>query len=182
MLKKTREILSKLSLRQKAAILTGKDCWSTLEIEEVGLSSVKMSDSPNGIRMPGCDTDVIPSACALASSFSVDTARRAGELLGSEFKNAGLDLILGPAMNLKRSPLCGRNFEYYSEDPHLSGEMAAAFVQGAQEHVGCCVKHFAMNNQETRRMSVDSVADERTMHEMYLSPFRTVVEKPRPCP
>ena len=83
MLKKTREILSKLSLRQKAAILTGKDCWSTLEIEEVGLSSVKMSDSPNGIRMPGCDTDVIPSACALASSFSVDTARRAGELLGS---------------------------------------------------------------------------------------------------
>ena len=93
MLKKTREILSKLSLRQKAAILTGKDCWSTLEIEEVGLPSVKMSDSPNGIRMPGCDTDVIPSACALASSFSVDTARRAGELLGSEFKNAGLDLI-----------------------------------------------------------------------------------------
>ena len=180
MLKKTREILSKLSLRQKAAILTGKDCWSTLEIEEVGLSSVKMSDSPNGIRMPGCDTDVIPSACALASSFSVDTARRAGELLGSEFKNAGLDLILGPAMNLKRSPLCGRNFEYYSEDPHLSGEMAAAFVQGAQEHVGCCVKHFAMNNQETRRMSVDSVADERTMHEMYLSPFRTVVEKASP--
>ena len=180
MLKKTREILSKLSLRQKAAILTGKDCWSTLEIEEVGLPSVKMSDSPNGIRMPGCDTDVIPSACALASSFSVDTARRAGELLGSEFKNAGLDLILGPAMNLKRSPLCGRNFEYYSEDPHLSGEMAAAFVQGAQEHVGCCVKHFAMNNQETRRMSVDSVADERTMHEMYLSPFRTVVEKASP--
>lgn len=180
MLKKTREILSELSLRQKAAILTGKDCWSTLEIEEVGLPSVKMSDSPNGIRMPGCDTDVIPSACALASSFSVDTARRAGELLGSEFKNAGLDLILGPAMNLKRSPLCGRNFEYYSEDPHLSGEMAAAFVQGAQEHVGCCVKHFAMNNQETRRMSVDSVADERTMHEMYLSPFRTVVEKASP--
>ncbi|MFQ7035931.1 MAG: glycoside hydrolase family 3 N-terminal domain-containing protein [Candidatus Borkfalkia sp.] len=180
MLKKTREILSKLSLRQKAAILTGKDCWSTLEIEEVGLPSVKMSDSPNGIRMPGCDTDVIPSACALASSFSVDTARRAGELLGSEFKNAGLDLILGPAMNLKRSPLCGRNFEYYSEDPHLSGEMAAAFVLGAQEHVGCCVKHFAMNNQETRRMSVDSVADERTMHEMYLSPFRTVVEKASP--
>ena len=180
MLKKTREILSKLSLRKKAAILTGKDCWSTLEIEEVGLPSVKMSDSPNGIRMPGCDTDVIPSACALASSFSVDTARRAGELLGSEFKNAGLDLILGPAMNLKRSPLCGRNFEYYSEDPHLSGEMAAAFVQGAQEHVGCCVKHFAMNNQETRRMSVDSVADERTMHEMYLSPFRTVVEKASP--
>lgn len=85
-------------------------------------------------------------------------------------------------MNLKRSPLCGRNFEYYSEDPHLSGEMAAAFVQGAQEHVGCCVKHFAMNNQETRRMSVDAVADERTMREMYLSPFRTVVEKPRPCP
>ena len=180
MLKKTREILSKLSLRQKAAILTGKDCWSTLGIEEVGLPSVKMSDSPNGIRMPGCDTDVIPSACALASSFSVDTARRAGELLGSEFKSAGLDLILGPAMNLKRSPLCGRNFEYYSEDPHLSGEMAAAFVQGAQEHVGCCVKHFAMNNQETRRMSVDSVADERTMHEMYLSPFRTVVEKASP--
>ena len=180
MLKQTREILKKLTLRQKAALLTGKDCWSTLGVEEAGLPSIRMSDSPNGIRMPGCDTDVIPSACALASSFNVETARRAGELLGSEFKNAGIDLILGPAMNLKRSPLCGRNFEYYSEDPLLSGEMAAAFVQGAQEHVGCCIKHFAMNNQETRRMSVNSVADERTVREMYLEPFRTVVQKSSP--
>ena len=180
MLKHTREILKKLTLRQKAALLTGKDCWSTLGVEEAGLPSIRMSDSPNGIRMPGCDTDVIPSACALASSFNVETARRAGELLGSEFKNAGIDLILGPAMNLKRSPLCGRNFEYYSEDPLLSGEMAAAFVQGAQEHVGCCIKHFAMNNQETRRMSVNSVADERTVREMYLEPFRTVVQKSSP--
>ena len=181
MLKQTKEILSKLTLYQKAAILTGEDCWKTLGIEQAGLPSIKMSDSPNGIRMPGCETDVIPSACALACSFNTETARKAGELLGSEFKNAKIDLILGPAMNLKRSPLCGRNFEYYSEDPHLSGEMAAAFVQGAQKYVGCCVKHFALNNQETRRMSVNSVVDERTMHEMYLKPFRTVVEKSSPA-
>lgn len=180
MLKKTKEILSKLTLRQKAALLTGKDCWSTLGMEEAGLPSIRMSDGPNGIRMPECDTDIIPSACALASSFNRETAERAGELLGSEFKAAGIDLILGPAMNLKRSPLCGRNFEYYSEDPFLGGEMAASFVQGAQQHVGCCIKHFALNNQETRRMSVNSVVDERTMHEMYLAPFRTVVEKSSP--
>lgn len=148
-------------------------------IERLGIKGFQMSDGPNGVR-DGAATMCYPSACLLACSFDGEAVEKIGETLGREAASRGVQLLLGPAQNLKRSPLCGRNFEYYSEDPCLSGELAGRFVQGLQKHVGACVKHFAANNQEYKRMTVDSIIDEDALHETYLSSFARIVKKYKP--
>ena len=183
------EIVQQLTLEEKAALCSGKDFWKTKAIERLHIPSVMMCDGPHGLRKqvgegdhlgihPSIETVCYPSASALASSFDRDLLKQTGTLLGKECRAEGVSMLLGPGVNIKRSPLCGRNFEYFSEDPYLAGEMGAAYVQGLQEQgVSACVKHFAANNQETRRMTNDSQVDERTLHEIYLPAFEAVVKK-----
>lgn len=172
-------MLNQLTLQEKCALLTGKEVFVSQGVERLGVSGFHMSDGPNGVR-DGAVSMCYPSACLLACSFDVDAAEKIGALLGQECASRGVQLLLGPAQNLKRSPLCGRNFEYYSEDPCLSGELAGHFVQGLQKHTGACVKHFAANNQEYKRMTVDSIIPENALHETYLSSFQRIVEKYKP--
>lgn len=191
-LMKYADLIAKLTLEEKAGLCSGKDMWHTKGVERVGIPSVMVSDGPHGLRTQSetgvstqmnvsVDATCYPPACALACSWDRDLARRQGECIGIEAQKENVQVVLGPGINIKRSPLCGRNFEYYSEDPCLSGEMGAAFVQGVQSQgVGTSVKHFAVNNQETYRMSVNAVIDERTMREIYLSAFETVVKKADP--
>jgi len=181
-----------LTLREKASLLSGVNLWQTRAVEHAGIASLRFSDGPHGVRcQPTVDEFLggghsIPATCfppsvALGSSWDPGLARRMGEAIGREADAAGVDVILGPGINIKRSPLCGRNFEYYSEDPHLSGVLGAAFVEGVQSTgVGASLKHFALNNQETDRHRVSADADERTMREIYLAAFEHVVKDARP--
>lgn len=187
-----REFVSKMTLEEKASLCSGKDFWHTKGIERLGIPSVMVSDGPHGLRKQEDAADHLgmnesikavcfPAGCAVAASFSRDAARRLGETLGNECQAEDVSVILGPAMNIKRSPLCGRNFEYYSEDPYVSAEMAAAYIQGVQSrNVGTSPKHFMANNQEFHRMTSDSVMDERTMREIYLAAFEGMVKKAKP--
>lgn len=168
---------------------SGKDFWHTKSVERLGVPSAMMCDGPHGLRKQKGSGDQIginesieavcfPTASALAASFDKELLYRLGEELGDECQAEDVAMLLGPGINIKRSPLCGRNFEYYSEDPYLSGQMAAAFIKGLQSKgVASCVKHFAANNQETRRMSGDSQMDERTLHEIYLPAFEAAVKE-----
>lgn len=188
---KKNELLKKLTLQEKAELTTGKDNWSTKEVKALGIPSVRMSDGPNGLRTPK-DSDAVlnaesmeavcfPTACTTGSSFSPELLREIGEELADECNAVGVDVLLGPGVNIKRSPLCGRNFEYFSEDPIVSGEMGASFVQGVQSKgVGCSLKHFCANSQEHRRMDSSSEVDERTLREIYLPAFEKVVKEARP--
>lgn len=188
-----REILGKLTPEGKASLLSGRDFWSTRPLEEYGIPSVVFSDGPHGVRRQAEKSDHIglneslpatcfPPACALANSWDVSLAEEQGRLLGEEAAAQGAGVLLGPALNIKRNPLCGRNFEYFSEDPLLSGKLAAAYVRGIQSAgVGACVKHFAANNAETRRMVSDSVIDDRTLREIYLAGFEIAVKEGAPC-
>ena len=183
------EILSKMTLEEKAAFCSGLDFWHTKAVERLGVPSVMMCDGPHGLRKQdqrgdhlgvndSIQTVCYPTAAALASSFDRDVMCRLGEALGQECQAEDVAMLLGPGLNIKRSPLCGRNFEYFSEDPTLAGEMAAAYVQALQSKgVAACCKHFACNNQETRRMSGSSELDERTLREIYLPAFETAVKK-----
>ncbi len=187
-----RELVSKMTLEEKASLCSGKDFWHTKGIERLGIPSVMVSDGPHGLRKQEDAADHLgvnesikavcfPAGCAIAASFSRDTARLLGETLGNECQAENISTILGPAMNIKRSPLCGRNFEYYSEDPLVSTELGAAYVQGVQSrNVGTSPKHFMANNQEFHRMTSDSVMDERTMREIYLASFEGMVKKAKP--
>ncbi len=183
-------ILAQLTLEEKAALCTGASMWTTVPIERLGIPAIKMTDGPHGVR---CVPDVtavsatslpatcFPTASCLAATWNPDLLRQVGEALGREARALGVNVLLGPGVNMKRSPLCGRNFEYYSEDPFLAGELAAAFVAGVQSQgVGTSVKHFAANNQETERLRIDAVVDERTLREIYLPAFETAVKKGRP--
>ena len=182
-------ILKALTLEEKAALCSGRDFWHTKAVERLGVPRVMMCDGPHGLRKQvgegdhlgtrtSIETVCYPTAAALASSFDRGVMERLGEALGQECQAEGVAMLLGPGLNIKRSPLCGRNFEYYSEDPCLAGEMGAAFVKALQSRgVSACAKHFACNNQETRRMSGSSELDERTIHEIYLPAFETVVKK-----
>ncbi|MGN0686133.1 MAG: glycoside hydrolase family 3 C-terminal domain-containing protein [Gemmiger sp.] len=184
------ELVSALTLEEKAGLCSGQDFWRTKAVERLGIPALMVSDGPHGLRTqkPGSDNpnDSIeavcyPAGCAAAASFDPALTRRMGAALGREARAVGVGVVLGPAINIKRSPLCGRNFEYYSEDPFLAGELAAGFIQGVQsEGVGACPKHFAANSQETRRMSADSRMDERTLHEIYLPAFETAVRDGQP--
>ena len=187
---KIKELLSKLTLEEKAGLCSGKDFWRTKPVERLGIPSVMVSDGPSGLRTQAenganeNDSRIavsFPSGCATASSFDRDLLRQLGEILGEEANNYGVSTVLGPAINIKRSPLCGRNFEYLSEDPYVAGELGAAYVNGVQsKNAGTSVKHFAANNQETRRYSVSEEIDERTLREIYLAGFETCVKKAAP--
>lgn len=185
-----KDLLSKLTLEEKAGLCSGKDFWRTKPVERLNIPSVMVSDGPSGLRTQvdngfnenDSRTAVsFPSGCATASSFDRELLGRLGEILGEEANNYNVSTVLGPAINIKRSPLCGRNFEYLSEDPYISGELGAAYIKGVQsKNVGTSVKHFAANNQETNRFSVSEEVDERTLREIYLAGFETCVKKSAP--
>ncbi|WP_345800500.1 glycoside hydrolase family 3 C-terminal domain-containing protein [Microbacterium sp. AZCO] len=185
--------LSLLSIEHKASLLSGRDWGSTKPIEEAGIRSVTMADGPHGIRYQEADSDHLgighssPSTCfppavAVGSSWDPELAAAVGTGVAEEAVSFGVDIVLGPGVNIKRSPLCGRNFEYYSEDPLISGVLGAAYVTALQ-HVGpgASVKHFAANNQETERMRVSADVDDRTLREIYLPAFERVVTEARPA-
>ena len=185
-------IISEMTLEEKTALLSGKDFWHLKGVERLGIPEIMVTDGPHGLRKQAGTSDhlglnasvpatAFPTAAATACSFDRELIYEMGEALGEMCQQEDVAVILGPGTNIKRSPLCGRNFEYFSEDPYLAGEMAAALILGVQsKDVGTSVKHFAMNNQETRRMSVSVLADERTKREIYLAPFETAIKKGKP--
>lgn len=187
-----KELVSKMTLEEKASLLSGADFWHTKGIERLGIPQFMMCDGPNGLRKQEGESDHLgihgsistvcyPTASAVAASFDEDMARQLGERLGDECQREDVSMLLGPGLNMKRSPICGRNFEYYSEDPYLAGKIATAYVKGLQSKgISACPKHFAANNQEYRRMSGSSQVDERTLHEIYLPAFEMVVKEARP--
>jgi len=168
-----------LTLQEKCSLLTGSGVFNSQGVERLGVSGFRMNDGPNGIR-DGFPAFCYPSACLLACSFDTAVTEKIGETLGEECSARGIKMLLGPAQNLKRSPLCGRNFEYYSEDPCLSGELTGGFVEGLQKHTSACVKHFAANNQEYKRMTVNNIIAEDAFAETYLSSFERIVRKHDP--
>ena len=185
-------LVAQLTLEEKAGLCSGGDFWHTKAVERLGIPKVMLSDGPYGLRKQNGEGDhlglgesivatAFPAACASTSSFDVDLIESVGETLGEECQAEDLSVLLGPAMNIKRSPLCGRNFEYMSEDPYLTGKMAAAHVRGVQKwDVGTSAKHFACNDQEFNRMSCSSEIDERTMREIYLTGFEIAVKESQP--
>ncbi len=186
------KLISEMTLEEKASLLSGADFWHTKAIERLGIPATMMSDGPHGLRKQDDKADHLgindsikavcfPAGSATAASFDREVLRQIGEGIGDACQHEDLSVILGPAVCIKRSPLCGRNFEYFSEDPLLAGELAAALIEGVQSrNVGTSIKHFAANNQEHRRMSSDSVVDERTLREIYLPAFETAVKKAHP--
>lgn len=184
--------VSGLSLEERAQLLAGESHWKTYAAPSAGIPSLFLSDGPHGLRKQESAQDCMgiaesrpatcfPTASALACSFDPELVGRVAAAIGEEARRQGVDVVLGPGVNIKRHPLCGRNFEYFSEDPVVSGELGAAMVRGIQSRgVGACLKHFAANSQEHARMVSDSVVDERTLRELYLAPFEHVVRHARP--
>ncbi len=184
--------LTAFTVAQKAALCLGSDMWHTAPLPEHGVEALVLSDGPHGLRRQPDGGDhaglggslpatCFPPAVALGSSWDPELARAVGAAIGREARAQGVAVVLGPGVNIKRSPLCGRNFEYVSEDPHLAGRVAAGLVEGLQsEGVGACVKHFAVNNQETDRLRVSAEVDERTLREIYLPAFEHIVTAARP--
>ncbi len=191
-MKDTSAVVAELSLLEKAALLSGADTWQTRAIERLGLPAVWLADGPHGVRKQVGSADHLgingsepatcfPTAATVAGSWDEDLAAEIGAALGREAASQGVGVLLGPGLNIKRSPLGGRSFEYFSEDPELSGRLAAAYVRGIQsEGVAATPKHFAVNSQELRRMVSDSVVDERTLREIYLTAFEIVVREAAP--
>ena len=189
---KHQDIIAKLSLEQKCALLSGKNTWQTQEYPKQGVPAIWLSDGPNGLRKqagaadhlglnPSVPATCFPTAATMANSWDPELGEEVGRALGEETAANRVNVLLGPGLNVKRSPLCGRSFEYFSEDPYLSGKMAAAYVRGIQENgIAACPKHFAVNSQELRRMASNSVLDERTLRELYLTAFEIVVKEAHP--
>lgn len=185
-------LIAQMTLEEKASLCSGSDTWHTRGIERLGIPSVMVTDGPHGLRKQRASADHLglfdsvpatcfPSAAGVASSWNRELIRRMGEALGRECQAEDVAVLLGPGANIKRSPLCGRNFEYFSEDPYLSSEMAANHIIGVQSQgVGTSLKHFAANNQEHRRMTSDSIVDERTLREIYLASFEGAVKQAQP--
>lgn len=186
---KHKEIIDKLKLEEKAALLSGKGEWQTWDFERLGIPSMYCSDGPHGIRKqagagdhlglnPSLPATCFPTAATVANSWNPELGEEVGKALGEEASVQGVHVVLGPGLNIKRSPLCGRNFEYFSEDPYLAGKMAAGYVRGIQSQgVYACPKHFAVNSQELRRMAMNAVVDERTLREIYLTGFEIAVKE-----
>ena len=186
------QVLATLTLEEKASMTSGRDFWTTQPVERAGVPSIMVADGPHGLRKQPESADNLgiggsvpatcfPTATALASTWDTDLLRRVGVALGRETRANDVAVLLGPGINIKRSPLCGRNFEYFSEDPVVSGDLAAALVEGIQSQgVGTSLKHFAVNNQETDRMRVSADVDERTLREIYLAGFERVVTQAAP--
>lgn len=184
------DLVAKMSLEEKAALCTGATPWTTTKIDHLGVPELTVSDGPHGVRRVTDAADmaavVLPATCfptasCMASTWDVDLIHLMGQALAEECIGLKVDIVLGPGANMKRTPLGGRNFEYYSEDPFLAGQMAASFINGVQSKgVGTSLKHFATNNQETRRLSISSEVDERALREIYLPAFETAVKKAQP--
>ena len=186
---KHQDIIEKMTIEEKAAFLSGKGEWQTRDFERLGIPSIFCSDGPHGIRKQAGAGDHLglnaslpatcfPTAATIANSWNTELGETLGETLGEEAMAEGVNVLLGPGLNIKRSPLCGRNFEYFSEDPYLAGKMAASYVRGIQSQgVYACPKHFAVNSQELRRMAMNSVVDERTLREIYLTGFEIAVKE-----
>ncbi|SEA65642.1 beta-glucosidase [Pseudobutyrivibrio sp. ACV-2] len=184
-----REIISQLTLMEKAALLSGKNEWESRDIPRLGIQSITFSDGPHGLRRQEGAGDHLglnaslpatcfPTAATVANSWDPSIGEEIGAALGEEAVAQNVDVLLGPGLNMKRSPLCGRNFEYFSEDPILAGKMAASYVRGIQsKHVYSCPKHFAVNSREYRRMAMNAVVDERTLREIYLTAFEIAVKE-----
>jgi beta-glucosidase len=184
--------LSELTLEEKASLCLGSDFWHTAPVERLGIPRIMVSDGPHGLRAQMEEADHVglsgsvpatcfPTASALGCSWNADLFRMVGEALGREATKIGVSVVLGPGINMKRSPLCGRNFEYVSEDPWLAGELATAMVQGTQSQgIGTSLKHYAANNQEDDRLRVSAEVDERTLREIYLPAFERVVKSSQP--
>jgi beta-glucosidase len=179
-------LVAELTLDEKAALLAGEGLWSTVACERLGIPAVRVTDGPNGARGPGLPGEggdgvtafCAPCGSALGATWNVDLVERIGAAIGAEARTKTCRVLLGPTVNIHRSPLAGRNFECYSEDPLLSGKTAAAFVRGAQsEGVATTVKHFAANDAEFERMTINSVVDERTLREITLLPFELAVRE-----
>lgn len=185
-------IIREMTLEEKAGMCSGADFWHTKAVERLGIPAVMVSDGPHGLRKQSEEADHLginesikavcfPAGCGTAASFNRELITMMGETLGNECQAEGVSVILGPAVNIKRSPLCGRNFEYYSEDPYLTTEIAGALIKGVQsKNVGTSIKHFLANNQETRRMSSSSEVDERTLREIYLAAFEGAIVNDKP--
>ena len=189
---KIRELIAQMTLEEKAGLLSGEDFWHTKGVERLGVPKSMVSDGPHGLRKQDEQADHLgindsikavcfPAASATAASFDPDMIEKMGEALGDACQHEKLSVLLGPAVNIKRSPLCGRNFEYFSEDPYLTGVMATALIKGIQsKNVGTSIKHFALNSQEHRRMSSSSDCDERTIREIYFPAFEMAVKEAQP--
>lgn len=186
------DIIEKMTLEEKCAYLSGKNAWDTRSFSSLGIEALHHADGPTGVRKQAGKGDHLglnasvpatcfPTAATLANSWDLKLLERVGEGLGSEAALEDVNVLLGPGINVKRNPLCGRNFEYYSEDPYLSGKLAAAMVKGIQSKgISACLKHFAVNSQELRRMAMDAVIDERTLREIYVTAFEIAIKEAKP--
>lgn len=186
---KYKELIAKMTLEEKASLMSGKDFWQTQDIKRLGINSMFLADGPHGIRKQAEAADHLglnasipatcfPTAATVANSWNVELGEKMGEYLGEEAVAQGVNVLLGPGINMKRNPLAGRNFEYFSEDPYLAGKLAAGMIRGIQSHgISACVKHFAVNNQEERRMAIDTIVDERTLREIYLTAFEIAIDE-----
>lgn len=186
------QILEKMTIEEKIALCSGADFWHTKEMKQYGIPAMMMSDGPHGLRKQEDTSDMLgihesvaatsfPTAAASACSWDVELLKKMGEAIAREAIANDVNVILGPGANIKRNPLCGRNFEYFSEDPYLTGKLAAAHISGTEKTgAGSSLKHFALNNQEYKRFSSDSLVDDRTMREIYLSGFETAVKEGKP--
>ncbi len=183
-------IMAQMTLEEKAALCTGASAWTTQPVERLGVPQMVVSDGPHGVRrvpdvhslsQPSLPATCFPTASLLASTWDTDLLCEVGQAVAEECIALNVDVVLGPSNNMKRTPLCGRNFEYYSEDPYLSGELAASFINGVQgKGVGTSLKHFAANNQEFQRLTISAQVDERTLREIYLPAFETALKKAQP--
>lgn len=188
MTRNIKKIILKMTLEEKASLCSGKDWWNTKAIERLEIPSIMMTDGPHGLRKQSGEkffesvpSTCFPSAVNLASSWNRELIEKVGTALGEECQAENIAIILGPSVNIKRSPLCGRNFEYYSEDPYLSSELAARYIKGVQSQgVGTSIKHYAANNQEYKRLVINTKIDERTLREIYLASFEGAVKQSRP--
>jgi len=185
-----KQIISKLTFDEKLNLLTGKNVWETVEVERLGIPSITVSDGPHGLRKEYIDSNnrtrthdatCFPTSSAMAATWNRNLINRIGKALAEQCIKMNVDILLGPAINIKRIPLCGRNFEYFSEDPYLAGELSAEYINGVQSlGIGTCLKHFAANNQEYDRHYISSDVDIRTLREIYLKPFEIAVKKSKP--
>ena len=187
-----KKIVSEMTLKEKADMTSGKNFWESEGVERLGIRSMFFSDGPNGLRKQAVGADHLglnesikstcfPSLSTIAASWNDELAYEVGQCIGKEAQTNKVSVLLGPGINMKRNPRCGRNFEYFSEDPFLAGHLAANYIKGAQSNgISACVKHFCCNNQEEKRMTIDTVVDERTLREIYLTAFEIVVKDANP--
>ena len=187
-----KEIVSKMTLEEKIKFCTGKDCWHIHELSQFNIPSIMMSDGPHGLRCQLGSSDMLginksepatcfPTAVTAAQTWNTELIKEEGKAIAEEALSMGVSIVLGPGCNIKRNPLCGRNFEYFSEDPYLSGKMGVSWINGLQSTgVKASLKHFATNNQEFKRQNGDSQLDEKTMREIYLKPFEMAVKEAKP--